>query len=446
MNRHQSITQPALAIGFATAVAMWSVGFVTHLPALRTPPPAVAVLLGVTLLVGLTLGARLVPIAHRLRVALASALVAGLVNLLILGSLLTSGEEANALRPNVAVLVLGYVAFNLVAGFVSAQIARRFPERPDAAPEAWLGMFGKVTAASAVPVILSGGLVTSAGAGLAVPDWPNSFSANMFLYPLARMTGGIYYEHAHRLFGSLVGLTTLTLLVFTILVERRTWVKVLVAAAFALVCGQGLLGGLRVISATPTADTTHAPTVDNALSLPLAMVHGVSGQVTFALLCAIAATLCMTWRTIDTNVDDRVLKPFTTAMLIALLLQLGLGAASRHFQHTHALYSHVGFSVLALLAVAFAGFRAAKHANVMPLRKAGNGVVHATVLQMALGLAALFLVLPYDGTPKSPAALTLATLHQANGAFILGTAAALWFWARRLVAEQTDEQPESTPA
>ena len=30
-------------------------------------------------------------------------------------------------------------------------------------------------------------------------DWPNSFGYNMFLYPLSRMTGGIYYEHAHRL-------------------------------------------------------------------------------------------------------------------------------------------------------------------------------------------------------------------------------------------------------
>jgi hypothetical protein len=31
------------------------------------------------------------------------------------------------------------------------------------------------------------------------------------LVPVRRMTGGIYYEHAHRLLGALVGLTTVTL-------------------------------------------------------------------------------------------------------------------------------------------------------------------------------------------------------------------------------------------
>lgn len=444
MKQSTLLLPPSIAIGFATSVAMWSVGFVTHLPAIRMDPPWVAALLGVSLLAGLSLGSRLVPIRDRVRVAMGAGLTAGLVNLLILGSLLTSGEEANALRPNVAVLVLGYFGFNLTAGLAAGLIARRFPERPVSPTVRWLGMFGKVTAAAAVPVILSGGLVTSAGAGLAVPDWPNSFSANMFLYPLARMTGGIYYEHAHRLFGSLVGLATLSLLVFTVLADRRVWVRALVAGAFALVCAQGLLGGMRVISATPTSDATHAPTVDNALSLPLAMVHGIAGQVTFAVLCAIAAALSMTWRSETARVADRILKGATTAMVIALLLQLSLGATARHFQHAHALYSHLGFSVFALLAVAVAGFRAGKHSAVIALRKAGNGVVHATVLQMALGLAALFLVLPYDGTPKSGAALTVATIHQANGAFILGTAFALWAWTRRLVGPEA--QPAAEPA
>ena len=60
-------------------------------------------------------------------------------------------------------------------------------------------------------LISSGGLVTGFRAGMAVPDWPNTFGHNMFLFPFTKMTGGVFYEHAHRLLGSLVGLTALVL-------------------------------------------------------------------------------------------------------------------------------------------------------------------------------------------------------------------------------------------
>ncbi len=60
------------------------------------------------------------------------------------------------------------------------------------------------------PLIWMGGLVTSKGAGMSVPDWPNSFGYNMFALPLdhwiGKTAGGIFYEHAHRLLGTLVGL------------------------------------------------------------------------------------------------------------------------------------------------------------------------------------------------------------------------------------------------
>ena len=73
----------------------------------------------------------------------------------------------------------------------------------------WHGVMAAATTSAIVLVVVAGGLVTSTETGLAVPDWPNSYGVNMFLYPLSRMTGGIYFEHAHRLYGSLVGLTAL---------------------------------------------------------------------------------------------------------------------------------------------------------------------------------------------------------------------------------------------
>jgi cytochrome c oxidase assembly protein subunit 15 len=63
-----------------------------------------------------------------------------------------------------------------------------------------------LTLLATLPLIAMGGLVTSYGAGLSVPDWPNSYGYNMFLFPPSMWIGGIFYEHTHRLLGTLVGL------------------------------------------------------------------------------------------------------------------------------------------------------------------------------------------------------------------------------------------------
>ena len=123
-------------------------------------------------------------------------------------------------------------------------------------------------------------MVTGQQAGLAVVDWPNSFGSNMFLYPLSRMTGGVFYEHAHRLLGSLVGLTTLVLAVFLWRTDERRGVKLLAAAALLLVIVQGVLGGLRVTGRfTSSMDPAHTDP-----NLTLAIVHGVTGQVFLSVL------------------------------------------------------------------------------------------------------------------------------------------------------------------
>jgi heme A synthase len=68
------------------------------------------------------------------------------------------------------------------------------------------------------PLLFIGGLVTSKGAGLAVPDWPTTFGHNMFFYPWSKMVGNIFYEHSHRLVASFVGLVTIA---FTVTVWLR---------------------------------------------------------------------------------------------------------------------------------------------------------------------------------------------------------------------------------
>ena len=52
------------------------------------------------------------------------------------------------------------------------------------------------------PLIWVGGLVTTTQAGMAVPDWPNTYGYNLFLYPWQTWLFGpwdLFIEHGHRL-------------------------------------------------------------------------------------------------------------------------------------------------------------------------------------------------------------------------------------------------------
>ena len=92
-----------------------------------------------------------------------------------------------------------------------------------------------------------GGLVTSHGAGMSVPDWPNSYGYNMFTFPPSKWVGGIFYEHTHRLMGTVVGMLSIALTIAAWKLESRRWVRWLAAAILGAVIFQGVLGGLRVV-------------------------------------------------------------------------------------------------------------------------------------------------------------------------------------------------------
>src|SRR5438132_13731563 len=70
----------------------------------------------------------------------------------------------------------------------------------------WLHRFAILMAAATLCLVCIGGLVTSHGVGMAVPDWPTTFGYNMFFFPISQWIGGIFYEHTHRLTASVVGL------------------------------------------------------------------------------------------------------------------------------------------------------------------------------------------------------------------------------------------------
>ena len=112
----------------------------------------------------------------------------------------------------------------------------------------WLHRSTVAVAAATLVLIFVGGLVTSTGSGLAVPDWPLSFGQ---VFP--PMVGGVLYEHGHRMVAAFVGMLTVTLVVLYTRWEPRRWVRWLARGALAAVILQGLLGGLTVLLRLPTA-------------------------------------------------------------------------------------------------------------------------------------------------------------------------------------------------
>src|SRR2546425_3365066 len=109
-----------------------------------------------------------------------------------------------------------------------------------------LHVIALLTAAATFPLIFMGGLVTSRGAGMWVPNWPNSYGYNMFLFPPRLWIRGILYEHTHRLVATVVGMLSiaLTIVAWRTIFERCRWVRWLAASTLLAVILQGVLGGL----------------------------------------------------------------------------------------------------------------------------------------------------------------------------------------------------------
>lgn len=244
--------------------------------------------------------------------------------------------------------------------------------------------FAVLTALATLGLVGMGGLVTSHGVGMSVPDWPTSYGYNMFALPgSVWLTGGVFHEHTHRLWASLVGVlvvaltrwlggrkTCLPLLVTgvveivaglmllrlgadwkgagyflsgiggVVLLAGLVWVKnspagnrlpVLGWAAFVLVQLQGLLGGLRVVL------DAHA-VLDVRLGTAFGILHGCLGQAFLVLVCVIALFTSRWWRNRGVESVPRVAvgsaSPGRWALGLTLLvsLQLLIGATMRH-QH-----------------------------------------------------------------------------------------------------------------
>jgi cytochrome c oxidase assembly protein subunit 15 len=180
----------------------------------------------------------------------------------------------------------------------------------------WLNRFAWFTAFATLLLICSGGMVTSKGVGLAVPDWPTTFGYNMFLFPVSRWIGGVLFEHTHRLIASTVGFLTIILAIWLWRTEDRQTVKTLGLIAVAGVILQGVLGGLRV----------------TMLKDQIGIFHACLAQAFLGLIVLIAIVTTNSWRTSAVLNIDRRIKTVAIITTIVIYVQLALGATMRH-QH-----------------------------------------------------------------------------------------------------------------
>lgn len=162
--------------------------------------------------------------------------------------------------------------------------------------------FAWCLAFSTLLLIFIGSLVTSTGSGLAVPDWPLSFGT---LFP--EMTGGVFYEHGHRMVASVIGLMTVILAIWLHFTEPRRWVRRLGYFAVVTVCAQGVLGGLTVILLLPPA---------------VSVSHAVLAQTFFMI------TIVLAWT--QSGLDIGRPNKIAAGMTAVIFLQLILGAVMRH--------------------------------------------------------------------------------------------------------------------
>ena len=290
----------------------------------------------------------------------------------------------------------------------------------------------------AFAVMWVGGLVTTTDAGMAVPDWPNTYGYNMFSYPMESWLYGpfdLMAEHGHRLLASLAGLIAIVLVFATYRSETRPWVRTFSVVLLGLVILQGLLGGARVV-------------MDARV---VAKLHGCVAPLFLCGVFGFATVTSKWWKGFDLQqqseqVVGRATKwmaLFAPVMLAVAYGQLVVGAFMRHINidspprvYTMLVAMHIMTAVLIVLGTLFQWFLSRRAETLgSGTRNSINLLSILVMVQFGLGLttwvvkygwpAALAnqeFAANYVVGEKTLTQTNLVTAHVAVGSLIL----ALW--------------------
>ena len=235
--------------------------------------------------------------------------------------------------------------------------------------------------------------MTSTRSGLAVPDWPLSFGS---LFP--PMTGGVRFEHTHRLIASTVGLLTLILTIWIGKTEPRRWVRWLAIAAIGAVVAQGILGGMTVLHQLPA---------------PVSIAHACLGPSFFSLIVALTVIHSPGWKMPQISLLNRL-------GIAVIFVQILLGAVVRHTSQT--IWLHVGWAFGVLAVTGFVVSRSLSRTALL--------LGFLVVLEFFLGIGA-FIFTRLEGVDSQAGRVLFPTIHQTLGALVLATAVALFLQKRQ---------------
>jgi heme a synthase len=283
------------------------------------------------------------------------------------------------------------------------------------------------TACATLVVITAGALVTSNDAGLSVPDWPTSFG---YLVKVPHFVGGVRYEWSHRMVaGTLVSLT-LGIAIWTLLVERRRWMRWLAVGAFCTVIAQAILGGLTVLFFQP-------PMVSTA--------HATVAQTFFCIAIAIALFTGRNWVEEQPGVEFDKRRPslstLTVLSIVILYVQLVLGGMFRH--HGMSWWPHVLNAVVVTFILAWTAIRAiSTYSNVEAVRRPAILMLALLITQLCLGFIAFVTRVAWGRSAAQPELPMVASTvaHVAVGALLLATTVVLAIQVWRHVPAAVQER------
>jgi cytochrome c oxidase assembly protein subunit 15 len=280
----------------------------------------------------------------------------------------------------------------------------------------WLHRYAVALAVCTLFLVVAGASVTSNDAGLSVPDWPLSYGKLM-----PPMTGGIFYEHGHRMIASTVGFMTIILAIWLWRVEDRPWMKKLGLAALGGVVLQGVLGGMTVLFLLPKG---------------VSIAHACLAELFFSTTVAIALFTSPSWKRGPSPVADngtpslRSLAIFTP---LCVLGQVALGASFRH-KFINVIPHILGALVVSAVILYFAIAVLSDYRSHTALRKSANTLLYIVFLQVFLGIAAyLSRISTSEIVQPMPVMVAFTVAHVAVGALTLAASVVLAIQIRRNV-------------
>lgn len=298
-------------------------------------------------------------------------------------------------------------------------------------------------------LLIAGGLVTSNNAGLAVPDWPNSFhklplTPSYFEIPMA---GGVLFEHGHRILAQFVGFLTILVGIWVWRAEKRSWMRKLGWSALGLVILQGVFGGITVLFKTP-------PVVSS--------LHAAMAQTFFATTVLMVLFTGKKWIGAEVTplreASSIGLRKLSVLLIVLLYLQVITGAAFRHvwtklgpdgsreftphYIVTHFFSLHI-INLVLVVAVIFwiVAYALRAFPETPQIRRSALLLLGLLQLQFGLGFFAYLTRVEWRDDLVQPTLplVSLTVAHLVTGALMLATAAVLTAQTyRHVVAEQSE--------